>query len=340
MKFNIPFLRKNVTRVGLDIGSYNIKIAQVQIKNNAFKITALGIKDIRQEPDIIKAIKQLLEETHISVKEVNISLSGENIVARYLSLPKMTEAELHKAMSYELEDHIPFKPEEVHSDYYILGEEKNSKNRMKVLLVAAKKELLETRLKIIEKTGLIPRVITMDALAVKNTFYFNYPQKNATVNVALLNIGDKNTNLLIAHEQIPYFIRDTRFGGEMITSSIQTKSGIAKKDAEKLKNNPEGSAEILQIIKSSLSNNLLNEIFVSLDFYENLTERKIDEIYISGGSSQLAGIKELLGGYLGLGVFALEPFKNFSFAPNIPQETLASLAPYFSVAIGLALEEH
>ena len=280
----------------------------------------------------------MFKEAGIANRNVNISVSGDNVVARHLSLPKMSEAELKKALTFQLEDHIPFKTDEVYTDYHMMGDEPNSKNRMRVFLVASKKELVEERIKLIRDAGLKPQVITTDALALKNAFYHNYPEKNET-NIAILNIGDKISNLIIARGKIPYFVRDTRFGGEMITDLIQAKAQVDTATAESLKQDPRAAApEITEIIKTALGS-LLNEIFVSLDFYENLTEQRIDEIYITGGSSVLPGLKEFLSGYLNFKIIPLEPLKNFTFSPGISEETLKKISHYLSVAIGLALEE-
>lgn len=338
-KISLPFAKKRPDRrVGLDIGNYNLKIAEVEKSQNTFKILNAQIIDIRKTKDISPIIKDAFEQMRILSKKINIAVSGEDVVARYLSLPKMTDEELKKAMTFELEDHIPFKANEVYTDYYILGEEANSVNRMRVFLVATKKTLLEEKTNLLREAGLEPEVITTDALALKNIFYFNYPQKSQA-NVALLNIGDKITNLIIVREQIPYFVRDSRFGGEAITTLLQTKAQVDIKAAEELKHDfQKASPDLVQGIKATLGN-LLNEIFVSLDFYENLTEQRIDEIYLSGGSAQLAGLKEFLSGYLNLPILDLDVLKNFSFASGISKEALAKISPYLAVALGLALEE-
>lgn len=330
--------KKQTKNLGLDIGSYNLKLAEIEKKDTGLQVLGLGMKDIRGVVDMTRAIKELCDETKISSKEVSISLSGEDVVARHLSLPKMNDEELKKAISFELEDHIPFKTNDIYFDFHILGDEPNAKNRMRVFLVATKKELLDSRIEVVRKAGLEPHIVTMDALAIKNTLYFNYPDKEKT-NITLLNIGDKITNLLITREQVPYFLRDTHFGGDAITALLQTKLELDKAAAEQLKHSLKDSGtDTSQIIKTALAN-LLNEIFISLDFYENLTEQTIDEIYVSGGSSQLWGLKEFLSGYLNLDILNLDPFKNISAPDNISKEELTRLAPYFAVAIGLALED-
>jgi type IV pilus assembly protein PilM len=341
VKFDLFALKKKTKKrtVGLDIGSYHLKLVEIESKGDSAEITALVMKDIREEKDLAETIKRVFDEAHIDNREVNLSLSGESVVARHLSLPKMSEEELKKAIIFELEDHIPFKPEEVYLDFRIVGDDPNSPNRMRVFLVATKKDVLDKRVELIQKADLEPRVITMDALAMMNTLYFNYPSKDKT-NITFLNVGEKITNLIICREKVPYFVRDTRFGGEAITTLLETKLDLDKKAAEELKYNLKNAPEdTSKMIKTTLAT-LLNEIFVSIDFFENLTEQKIDEIYISGGSSQLWGLREFLGGYLGLEIITLDPLKNFTFSPNIAKDSILKLSPHLSVAIGLALEKN
>ena len=98
------FKKKSPRRVGLDIGSDNLKVVEIEIADKTSKMINMGIKNIQDlDPTgIPKAIKDLLKEANISAKEVNISIAGENVVARYLSLPKMAPDELKKAMEFRL----------------------------------------------------------------------------------------------------------------------------------------------------------------------------------------------------------------------------------------------
>lgn len=330
--------KKSKRTVGLDIGSYNLKVVEIERTPDACCVTQAGIKDIRETKNLSDAIKQLLEETRIKTKEVHIALAGENVVARHLSLPKMNEEELRKAVMFKLEDHIPFKPDEVYVDFYIIGEELTSANKIRVFLVATKKTVLDNRLEIIRKAGLNPKLVTMDTLASMHTLYANYPDKLQS-NIMVLNVGDKISNLLIAREKIPYFVRDTRFGGEAVTLLLQSKLQLDKKAAETLKHSLQTAPEeTSRIIKTTMAT-LLNEIFVSVDFFENLTEQKIEEVFLSGGASQLFGLKDFLSGYLGLTVNELDPFKNISLAKHLSAETIKKISPYLTIALGMALEQ-
>ena len=334
---NLPFLKKNTQRsIGLDIGNSQIKVVEISASGNSLEILNLGMKSISQGQDVPQVVKGLFKEANISGKEVNISVSGDDVVARYISLPNMNDEELKKAMAFELEDHIPFKASEVYMDYTILGEEPKSKNRMRVFLVATKKEAVENKLKLVRESGLQAKAVTTDALVLKNAFYFNYPSKEKA-NIAVLNIGEKFTNLIICREGVPYFVRDTHFGGEVITSLLQTKAGLDKAKAEELKCNlKDASEDVIRTVKAAFAT-LLNEIFISIDFYENLTEQRINEVYLCGGSAKLFGLKEFLSGYLGIEIIDLDSFKNLGFSSRLSKDVIAKLSAYMTVAVGLAL---
>ncbi|MCU0665661.1 MAG: pilus assembly protein PilM [Candidatus Omnitrophica bacterium] len=339
MKMKFPFFSKKPSKsIGLDIGSSQLKLIELDATKNSAQVTSMAMQDIRQSKNISDEIKKIFNDNKISSSKVNVAVSGDGVIARYLSMPKMSYDELKKAISYELEEHIPFKPEEVYTDFFITGEDTTAKNKMHVFLVATKKELLDKYISMLEKAELTPKIITMDALCLMNIFCFNYPDKIKS-NVTVLNIGERTTNLIITRDKTPYFVRDTRFGGETVTSIIQNKLNIAKDAAEEIKLKLSSQdIELAKTIKTTLAT-LLNEIFVSIDFYENLTEKKIDEIYLSGGSCLLYGLKEFLSGYLGIQINPLDPFKNITFAPSIAKEKIAEQAPFMAVAAGLALEE-
>jgi len=338
----LPFFKKRAgAKVGLDIGNFNLKVIEIEKKSpkaGSYDVTALGMKNIRGAPDLAGAIKELFAEAKIGSREVAISLSGENVVSRHISLPKMSEDETRKALTFELEDHIPFKPSEIYFDYYIMGDDPAAKNRMKVFLVAVRKDTLDRRVAVMQEAGLTPVAVTTDTLALRNTLCNNYPEKKQS-NITLINIGDKITNILIAKEGIPYFVRDTAFGGHVITTLLQTKLEMDTGGAENLKHNLKDAPEDVQKLINNTLVVLLNETFTSLDFYENLTEQKIDGIYLSGGLSQLFGLTEFLRERVGIDVAPLEPFKNFNLSPRLDQEKIRLSAPYFAIAVGLALEE-
>lgn len=326
--------------VGLDIGSYSVKAVEIKKDKDLCILKGVGFSQVNgSEPkDFSNAIKKACDEARISTKKVNASVFSQGTIIRYLLLPLMNPEELGRAMNFEIERYIPFGKEEVASDYQILRED-NTKKNLQILLVATKKKVIEERVKIIQDAGLDPQVITIDSLVLKNVFGLNYPEKKETT-VGLLNLGSKITNINIVRDNFSYFMRDIQLGGESITHLIKEKLDIQDLEAELLKQNPkEREEEIFKSIEPILGN-LLNEIYLSFDYYESEFGMAVDEVYLSGGTARLKMLEHFLSENLGREVHSLELIKNISPDHSISQERLQNLSADLIVATGLALETY
>lgn len=326
--------------MGLDIGSFNVKVAELKKEKDSFRLKGLGYSQLNgnQPRDFSEAIKKACEEAKISIKKVNASIFPQGTIVRYLLLPYMNAEELNKAMDFEIERYVPFGKDEVISDYQVLKEDPVKKN-MQILLVATRKNVIEDRVKIIQDAGLEPQVITIDSLVLKNTFEINYPEKKA-VTVGLLNLGSKITNINIVRDNFSYFMRDIQLGGENLTHLLREKLEINESEAEMLKQNPADREEELAKIVEPVLGNLLNEIYLSFDYYESEFGMVVDEVYISGGTAKLKWLPNFLKDNLGREVYALNLTKNLPLDNNITPERIEGLTDYCAIAVGLAFETY
>jgi len=337
--FEKKFAKPDVS-VGLDIGSHSVKVSEIKQVKDTFSLNGLGYGQLSgSEPkEISDTIKKVCDEAKISSKKVNASIFPEGTIVRYLLLPNMSPEELDKAMNFEIERYIPFGKEPVVSDYQVLKEDPAKKN-MQILLVAARKNVVEQKVKIIQDAGFDPQVITIDSLVLKNAFEINYPEKK-DVTVGLLNIGSKITNINIVRDKFSYFMRDIHLGGENITHLIKEMLDIDNEQAELLKQNPgDKEEEIFKAIEPMLGN-LLNEIFLSFDYYESEFGMVVDEVYVSGGTANLKRLSNFLSENLGRDVYSLDLTKNLMIGSNVSPEQLKSVSSGIAIAIGLALESY
>lgn len=337
------FKRKSTAKfepaVGLDIGNYAVKVCQIsKADNNRFKLTGLGYSqtDVLNPKATVEAIKNAWEQARISTKKVNVSIFPEGVIVRYLLLPLMSDEELRKAMSFEIERYIPFSNEEQVSDYQVLKVDEEKKN-VKLLMVAAKKELVDARVKLLQEAGLDPQLVTIDSMVLKNAFQENYPDKQ-NITVGLLNIGSRVTNINILRENYCYFMRDIQIGGEHITNLIKEKFEIDTSVAEQRKHNLSAQdQEVFKVIEPVLGN-LLNEIYLSFDYYESEFGLVVDEVFLSGGTAHLGWLTDFLKENLGRQISILDPTKNLIIDSSIDSQKISSIAPALAVPIGLALE--
>src|SRR3989441_12980818 len=79
--------------------------------------------------------------------------------------------------------------------------------QMNVLLVAAKRELVEGRMGLLADAGLQAAIVDVDAFAIHNAFELNYPDAMQGV-IGLVNIGHEVTNVNILEDGVPVLTRD------------------------------------------------------------------------------------------------------------------------------------
>jgi type IV pilus assembly protein PilM len=270
-------------------------------------------------------------------------VSGNAVIIKRVSLPKMTADELEESIQWEAEQYIPFDINDVNIDVQIIEGAAEDPNQMDVLLVAARKELVNEYQSLISQAGLKPAVVDVDAFAIANTFEVNYDRTPDTV--ALVNIGASNVNIHVLRNGVSAFTRDVGIGGRQFTEEIQRTLNISYEEAEAMKvggDAHDASAvvpEEIERVLGSVGQSLATEIQRSLEFYlSTSSDRGISRVYLSGGAARTPGISRAIGAQTGLPVEVMDPFRRVqvderAFNPAF----LNDVAPQAAVVVGLAM---
>jgi len=334
--------KKGKISVGLDIGCSSIKLVKLfQEKNSAkFQLTDFAFCMLADDtPEAVKkSISELLKETKISSgTEVVANIPNNSAINRYVLMPKMSNEELRKAVGFELEKYIAFDVKDAIYDFNVLDDGLTKEGHLKILLVITKKETVSERAKIIEEAGLTPKVITIDSVVVKNTFYLSYPDKKDK-NVAIVDLGSKLCSITVVKNSASNFMRDIPIGTDNIVTLAKEKLSMDKKQVLDLIEKPEMQSKEFKDIANSILANLLNELYLSFDYYETQFESGIEEIFVTGGFSRFAGINEFLSKNWGIPTSTFDALKNISVSPDL-QQKVRPFADVLAVSIGLALED-
>jgi type IV pilus assembly protein PilM len=336
--------------VGLDVGTSSVKLVEIEKLKDSFHLKNIGIARLPQDTIVNgaiihgelleQAIKNLFRNYKIKNKNVAISISGHPVIIKKITTPLMTEDELEMSIPLEAEQYIPFSLEEVNLDFQILGPSEDKSKQMNVMLVAAKKALLNDYVAVLQNVGLTAAIVDIDVFALGNMFNVNYtPEENT--NSALIDIGASVTNINIIKNGISQFTRDIFMGGNQVTEEIQKQLSIGREDAEKLKcgERLEGIdalnvEEIMQKILSVIA----AEIQRSLDFFTSSTYGEIHHVYLSGGGAQAKGFQEVLANKTNLPIEHINPFQAIQYDENaFDPDYLKELSPLSAVGVGLAL---
>jgi type IV pilus assembly protein PilM len=334
------FKKRKRVAVGVDIGSRAVKVVALEGDSSKRKPRLKGYSVMATpsstEPPSDKALAEIVRkavaETGPDDKRVRASVSGNTVVVRYIRMPQMALVELRSAIRYEAGQHIPFDVKDVELDCAILRPPTNGDGKMDVMLVAARKNAVEHVVNVLKAAGLTAHCIDADPVATINAFMLARTGELEKP-TALLNIGAKHSTVSILQSAIPTFTRSIEIGGEGLSLAIARGLGVEPEEAERLKvfGDP-----LVQPHLTIVLNSIVRQVRTSFDYFEGLAGRTVAELYLSGGTSQLVGLREILSEALGVPAREWSPLSGLETADFPDDEKLQSIAPTLDVAVGLA----
>ena len=235
------FGRKKIS-VGLDVGSGLVKAVVIDHSSPAPELvkvvitplndTAIVEGEVMDHGIVVDAIRQTLVATGLKATQLVASVGGRDVIVKKIQVERVKEQQARELMRWEAEQHVPFDMDSVELDFQVLDPDGDGLD-MNVLLVAAKRELVEAKQALLLEAGAAPLVIDVDAFALHNAFEANHPEAMNGI-VALLNIGNEATNLNILDEGVPILTRDLGIGTRRFREDLQREHGISVEEAEEL----------------------------------------------------------------------------------------------------------
>ena len=340
------FSRKKTT-VALDIGSGLIKLVAIthgagepvlsKVAYTAVVDDAIVEGEIMDPGIVADAIKGLMASAGVKTKQVVIAVGGRDVIIKKIQMDRMTEAEARSVIRWEAEQHVPFDMENVGLDFQILDPEGEGL-QMTVLLVAAKRELVENKVSLLAEAGLTPSIIDVDAFALHNAFEVNYPEAMRGV-VGLVNIGHEMTNINILEDGIPVLTRDLPLGTRRFREDMQRERGISADEADQLLQGVDRN-ELLDPFLESRGEELAVGIERAAAFLQSASRSAtgVTRLWLTGGGGRIPGLAKVLGDRLRLPVELANPLARVRVAEGVfatmdPDE----ISPLLMLPIGLAL---
>ncbi len=357
IKTGLPFGKKKKTKkiVGLDIGSFDIKLVVLQqdekgdlslIKVHKRNLShgAIVDKDIRDREGLIYAMQSLVDEVDPDITEIAFSLSGHKILVDRveIAVPKgkgKPEAMVREAIMVEAEQRIPTGIESVQLDYVELGKSEDGKH-IQAMLFAARKEIVEDYVGVIMDAGLVPILIDLDAIAVFNAYEFNHDIHEEGC-LALINIGHSQSNVAFITNGKLFSIRDISNAARSVWDRLQTELHLSTDDLKELRTGAaplEQSPTTRRAVYNS-SEDLGIGLGMSFSYLENVSGGlKVESVYLSGGGIAIPFLIDSLANRLAVPCELIDPLARIRFDPSIFGDVSVEIAKgVYTAAIGLAL---
>jgi len=346
---SLPFISKSDLVIGVDIGSHSVKVCQLKQSGSGHSIAALGsvvlpegaVDDgtLYDAKTVGESISTLFKNLKIKNKKIGFSISGYSVIVKKVNLAVMDDTELEEHIMEEAEQYIPFDIEDVYLDFQDLKNQDADGDRTDVMLVAAKKEIVDDFLEMIQEINLDPVIVDVDGFALENTYEYNYRK---TKNVALVDIGASKMNINILSNGISVVARDIIVGSRQITEQIQNTFDLDFEEAESLKlgyTAAEDKQQEIEEIFTTTCTQWVLEIKKAIDLYHsNHPNHPLTHLILSGGGAKVSGLTDFLAQETALSVELFNPFTNMKLnKKKIDPDYLKSIAPEMAIATGIAL---
>lgn len=338
--------------LGIDVGTSSIKIVELSRWGGGNTLENYGeIKSasLFKEPFrtfekgsyllssrfVSRAIRSVLEEAKIKTRAAVFSIPDFSTFFVSFNLPPMPEKEIPEAVRFNAPQYIPLPISEITLDWRLIGGVPGEKRSdLKILLVAVTKQTVQEYQRVAKMAELELYALEAEALAVvkslaknnkKAIFIIDIGAQSTTVNIIDKGVLKKSYSFDFAGNKLTYALSSTLDKNSAEVEEIKSKQGLLSKEK-----NISGSLYLL-------IDPLLVEIRKISDEFSQTEGKEIEEIYLTGGTANLPGLKEYFSEVLKKKTEIPNCFSDFLY-PSALNETLFGMGPRFSVAVGVALE--
>jgi type IV pilus assembly protein PilM len=341
---------------GIDPGTHSVKVVQGQMAGPIFKLIRAFEVPVDPEEDIESEILRGLQSGLASAKlkpgAARLGLTGRDLMIRYTTVPPVPIWRLKMLMDFEIEDMSSSSGEDLAADYNLLANEAADGDE-RVLVGLVKRSFIDARLRALDGVKVPFKSATPNCLALFNSYIAFGDAPEESCYTLLLDIGDRNVELVIERDGELVFARNLAGGGDLFTAAIAEAFDVSTEKARDLKAEygnvtPRGRASYSSSAEERVANAIMGVagqlsgmIQSTFGFARSQSGRpdlKIDRVLLSGGGARLTGIEDYLAQNLGAPTARWSPEAGIdpSALPADELDEFEADPGSFTVALGLA----
>lgn len=344
----MQILHKQVSVIGLDIGTSMIKAVKMSPKGKSFILDNFALEPIEEgaiqsgeikNPSILaQAALKAVKRCDPHIRDVAIALPNYSILSDVLTMDLRPDKEMREAVMVEAQQVSPFDMSEVELDYAILSRDETAK-KMKVLMVVAKNDIVLSYIDFLNEAGLTPVVIDVDLFALSNVFHLNYDVEKHR-SAILLNIGMENTIAAFIQNGVYHSSRDISVAGANYMRELKLIPSLSQETIHSIIRGVVGPNLDLEAVRTALNNanrEFADAVDVALSYLQSSDAiEKLDLIVLSGGFAWVPGLINVLELRTGTEVVVMDPFINIQCSETaMENDDPKKIGNLLSVAIGL-----
>ena len=338
---------------GMDISSSAIKMVELaEAGKNSQRVERYAIEPLAKDSvldgnisnleSVAETVRRAWKKLGTRTKNVALALPTAAVITKKIICPAgLREEDLELQVESEANQYIPFALDEVNLDFQVLGPAPSGEAEVEVLIAASRKEKVEDRVAVAEAAGLKALVMDVESYAMQTAFELirqQLPNDGRDQNVAVIDLGASIMNITVLRNDQAVYAREQAFGGHQLTQDIARHYGLSPEEAESAKRSgglPDSYET--EVLRPFMENAAL-EIQRAMQFFFTSTQfSSIEHILLTGGTSTLQGLEDMVSSRTRVNAMVANPFANMSISPRIQLKRLISDAPALMIACGLAM---
>jgi type IV pilus assembly protein PilM len=338
---------------GMDISSSAIKMVELaEAGKGARRVERYAIEPLAKDSvldgnisnleSVAETVRRAWKKLGTRTKNVALALPTAAVITKKIVCPAgLREEDLELQVESEANQYIPFALDEVNLDFQVLGPSPASEAEVEVLIAASRKEKVEDRVAVAEAAGLKALVMDVESYAMQTAFDLirqQLPNDGRDQNVAVIDLGASIMNITVLRNDQAVYAREQAFGGNQLTQDVARHYGLSPEEAENAKRSgglPDSYET--EVLRPFMENAAL-EIQRAMQFFFTSTQfNSIEHILLTGGTSTLQGLEDMVSSRTRVNAMVANPFANMSISPRIQLKRLISDAPALMIACGLAM---
>ncbi len=353
MAFNFARKRSKSPAVGLDFNATNVKLVELSQQGDKYRLDKFSLvplapntiveNEIKDHQGLATAIRKACSKARTKTNLVSLAVPGSSVVIKETVLEANLSGEEMAAQAWvEVNEQFHDVIDDVSLDFQVLKANKDDDKLSDVILVACRKENVQSRVNVLLMAGLNAQVVDVDYFAFERASSLLGNKAKAEENnnklTTLINISGLAMSLIVMRNGEMIYYRDQPFNSNVLQEGIKQQLEVDAWFTGLLEKMATLSSEEKDKLAHLVVPSFVTQIRQILQFFYSASDQnEVDEIILSGELAVVPHIQALLQEQLGIAIDIANPFANVEFADGIDQNLLQAAAPACMLSMGLAL---
>ncbi len=355
----LKFVKSRALPIGIDLGTAAVKVAQLRRVDGAFELLAAARAELpaKARPGADRRLELLAEGLARAVRSQKfwgrrcvLALPAADTVIQHVKLPKMPADRLAPAVLRELEGKLPFPPAEAIVRHVVVGQAYDERRpALEVIVVAAARAAVEAYLDLAHRSRLEVTALNVEPFAIVECFSHLFRRGGDDERASLfLDLGEANTQIVIAHGPNLVFARNLMFGSVHLDKAVADRLGMsarevgcARRRLSQLGPDRPPEADMLYDAMRGTLDALAGEITKCLHYYKSVfPSRAIERAIFLGGQATDRRLCQSIAQHLDLPAQIGDPLARIARADGAGRDAGLDrrvAQPAWAVAVGLSV---